>query len=264
MSASADHARKATISFDEWCLRMQRPGYRYLGSEWYKAGKALEAEAHAAPPPNPGRLSGNRCVYFSQVVDSAITRISELGAGYTALFSADLNLSKPGSPYFVSDPQLHLLRDRGVRIASWCDCEATPYSAALLMAEQRQLDFAGGQAETIGQYLRATQGGATHLIGEPSMLAQDADVLNDAIRRTRDGSLTFIGEVMHADPSYSAQGVNISSACFYVDRDQARGGYQPLSNFRVMPASLRNGCSIYTGGRMSVSDWDLYAQWTKP
>ncbi len=266
MSASADFAKQATIPWEEWVHRVRTGRYSdadLKATKWYKAGRALEAEVHATPPP-PNHPLGNRCVYFSEVTELAITRLAALGAGYTALFSADLNLSGPGRKYYVTDDQIGRLKRAGVIVASWCDCSATPYSAAKLMASERGLAYAGGQAENPGQYLRATQGGANHVIGEPSELRTNPDVLADAIRRSYDGSLAFIGEVMHPDPSYSAQGVNITSACFYVDRDAAQGGYLPLDAYGGMPKSLRDGCSVYTGGKMDGHDWDTYAAWTHP
>lgn len=216
------------------------------------------------PPHQPSRPPGARCVYFSTVTDLAVTRLCELGAGYTALFSADLNESGPGGDYYVADTQLTMLKAAGVICASWCDCSATPYGTAKLMAATRGLAFAGGQGEDPDQYLQATEGGATHVIGEPSVLKQNEDVFKNAVARSWNGSLAFIGEVMRPDPTYSAQGVNITSACFYVDRDAKEGGYIPLAAYSVMPPSLRNGCSIYTGGKMTSEDWDTYAAWTKP
>lgn len=54
MTESLDRARKTKISFDEWVLKLRKPGYRYMGTEWYRAGKALEAEAkQLAPVPVP-------------------------------------------------------------------------------------------------------------------------------------------------------------------------------------------------------------------
>lgn len=262
MSVSTDHARKATISWDAWCHKMRdQATFNYKQTEWYRAGLALEQEAKEPPPLPAMHPPGARCVYFSEVTDDAIVQMGTMGAGYTALFSADLNLSVEDKPYHVSDVQLDHLRERGVVVASWCDCAETPYSAAWTMAKERHLAFAGGQAENNDQYLRATLGGATHLIGNPANLT--GDVLQDAIRRSYAGTLAFIGEVIQPDSTYSAQGVNITSACFYIDRDKAQGGYIPLLAYAAM-GSLRNGCSLYTGGRAARQDWDTYHGWTHP
>lgn len=207
-------------------------------------------------------MSGQRCVYFSNVTDHACERFAALGPGFTALLSADRNLAVPGGSYWVSDEQLAKLRSGGGVVASWCDCDQTPYSFALALAEQRGLAFAGGQAETVAQYWNASSGRATHIIGNPAELAVDPYTLTDAIARANKGQLAFVGEVLHPDPTYSAQGIPIASACFYVEMDEAHGGYQPLSSFAVM-GGLTGSCSIYTGGRMTDADWDLYAQWTK-
>lgn len=219
---------------------------------------------NAVPPPVPNppqHPPGARCVYFSNVTQPSISRLCQLGRGYTALFSADLNESVPGGAYYVSGTQIAMLKDAGVIVGSWCDCSATPYTAAQRMADQRNLAFAGGQAEDEGQYLEAIGGGARHIIGNPANLGNS---LRDAIALSNKGAIAFIGEVMAPDPSYSAQGVNITSACFYIDRDANVGGYIPLAAYENMPAGLRAGCSIYTGGRMTSDDWDTYAAWTKP
>jgi hypothetical protein len=256
MADSADHARRATISFDEWCRRMrQLRGYEYQRTEWYKAGKALEAEA-AEPPRTPAVLHGSRCVYFSNVTDYACRRFAELGGAYTALFTAD-----PNPAYRLTDDQLSLARAGGGTVAAWADCADTTFQEAQTMAERRRLAFAGGQAESDAQYLRCTQAGGVHLVGNPANLH---GALGEAQQRSFDGTLAFIGEVLHPDPSYSAQGVNISSACFYVDRDVAQGGYIPLSAYAGMPRAMREGCSVFAAGRMQAEDWDTYAAWTHP
>jgi hypothetical protein len=226
-----------------------------------QSAKHISIDRHVPTPPPPQHPPGARCVYFSEVADHAIDRMAALGVGYTALFSADLNLSGPGGKFYVTDQQLGVLKRAGVIVASWCDCSATPYTAAQRMKQERGLVYAGGQAESEDQYVQATSLGATQIIGNPGDLGNS---LRDAIDRSYDGTLAFIGEVMRPDPSYSAQGVNITSACFYIDRDAAQGGYLPLDAYAGMPASLRAGCSIYTGGRMQDHDWDTYAAWTKP
>lgn len=218
---------------------------------------------HEPPPARVPAAFGSRCVYFSTVDQDSINRMAELGPGYTALFSADLNLSQPGRDYYVTGEQLQQLRAAGVTVASWCDCSETPYSYALQMKLERGLMFAGGQAESPEQYRQATRGGCHHIVGEPSNLKADQEVFEDAIRRSNDGTLAFIGEVMHPDPTYSAQGVNITSACFYVDRDAKEGGYLPLAAYAAMPKSLRDACSVYTGGRMTGGDYMTYQHWTK-
>ena len=54
MASSADYAKAARFTFDEWCnLMRSRASYDYKKTSWYKAGKALEAEAKPVPPPVP-------------------------------------------------------------------------------------------------------------------------------------------------------------------------------------------------------------------
>ena len=130
------------------------------------------------------------------------------------------------------------------------------------MRDRRGLDFASAQFETVGQYDALIIGSLLPLgIGNPSEL-NDAR-LADAIRRTNAGTIALIGEVLHPDPSYSARGIPISSACFYVDMDEAQGGYRPLADFAVMPAGMRATCSVYAGGALTDADWDVYQAWTR-
>ena len=70
--------------------------------------------------------------------------------------------------------------------------------------------------------------------------------------------------MLHPDPTYSGQGVQLTSVCFYVDRDAAQGGYLALEHYAGMPAGLRRGCCIYTGSAMRSTDWATYAAWTRP
>ncbi len=277
---------KATWPPEKWCEAIQEgypPGHEYdwMVTHNYKAQQAMWNAAHPnpgpvpppqpAPPPNPepappaGHPIGNRCLYFSTVDQDTVNWVATLGRFghglYTALFSADLNLGVPGGPYWATDAQVRMLNAAGIIVASWSDCSATPYSHALALAKRPGFQFAGGQAEDQAQYLQAIGSGANHIVGNPNNLGAS---LSDAINRTALGEIAFIGEILHPDPAYSAQGVSISSGCMYVDMDEEHGGYQPLTNFEVMPAGLKAGASIYTPGKMRAGDRVVYEQWTKP
>lgn len=248
-----------------------KPGEK-IGRRKGRGYYVIPAPKPAPPPPHPIVMShpvGNRCLYFSTVDPGTINWVAELGQRHghglwTALFSADRNLGVPDGPYWVSDSAVNYLTSSGITVASWSDCDVekgTPYSAAVQLAKRPGFSYAGGQAEDRGQYLNAISGGARHIVGNPNNLGAS---LSDAINRTLSGELAFIGEVLHPDPSYSAQGVNISSGCMYVDMDEEHGGYQPLASFEVMPAGLKKGASIYTAGRMTAEDRALYEKWTRP
>lgn len=269
MSASIDHARNTTISADEFLNRVRHgfrdADYAYEKTEWFKALKALEREAKTVPAPVPPPTHVRRAVrtvYFSAVTDFACQRFADLGSGYTALLSADLNLAVPGGKYWATDDQLRVLRSGGSLVGSWCDCSATPYHYAEKLYQDRRLDLATGQFESDAEYDELVANGVTFAIGNPANLT--ASRLEHAVRLSERGLLDAIGEVMNPDPTYSAQGVDIDSHCFYVDRDDNQGGYQPLAAFSTMPEPTRRACSIYTGGRMTAADWDLYAEWTRP
>lgn len=206
-------------------------------------------------------MRGQRCVYFSTVTDYAAAKFAELGPAYTALLSADLNESGLGGAYYATDEQVKTLGSRGGRVEAWCDGDQTPIEHALEFARTRGLAGVSAQFESDEQYGLLVGSKVGLGIGNPSALTR---TLADAIARVDRGELVLIGEVMIPKPDYSARGINIASACFYVDRDEAQGGYQPLERFAVMPAGMRHTCSVYTGGRMSEADWRLYAEWTRP
>lgn len=270
---------KATWPPSKWATKIETdPDYNWAGTHNFKAQQAMWNAVHPAPnpaptptpppepPTPPGHPVGNRCLYFSTVDDDTVQWVASLGrrfgAGlYTALFSADLNLAVPGKSYWITDAQVSLLTSSGITVASWSDCSATPYSHAVTLAKRPGFAYAGGQAEDEAQYLQAIRGGANHIIGNPNNLGAS---LSDAINRTSRGEIAFIGEILHPDPGYSAQGVNVSSGAMYVDMDEEHGGYQPLASFEVMPAGWKPGASIYTPGVMRAADRALYEQWTKP
>ena len=269
MTSSADFAKKATVSFDQWCAYMNLRGtaYDYRNTYWYKAGKALEEETHPPKPPAPTPSAlGQRCVYMSTVTDEAINHFTTLCQGtphgwYTILFSADLNEALPGHVYYVTEAQL-IACAKYARTASWCDSSATPTSHAVQLAHTRNMDFASGQFEDDAQYAEMSASGVPLAIGNPNNLS--AANLATAKTRQQAGLTAFIGECLEPNPAYSAQGLNIASVCFYVDRDEDKGGYLPLSAYAGHPAGQRRSCSVYTGGAMRPEDWALYREWTKP
>jgi hypothetical protein len=270
VTAAEDFAAKTTIPWDEWVRRVQSGGYtdaQLHRTYWFRAGAALEAQVRPPKPPAPVPSSlGQRCVYMSSVTEEAIDAFLRMCAGtphgwYTIIFSADLNESKPGKAYYVTDGQIAWCKKVAL-VGSWCDSSETPTAHAVLMAHTRGLDFASGQCENGAQFDDAIRMDVPLLIGNPSELA-DEGKLDDAIREQKAGR-AFIGEVLSPDPTYSAQGLDIASACYYIDRDANRGGYCPLSAYAGHPAGQRRSCSVYTGGRMLPADWELYKAWTKP
>ena len=259
------HARLTTISADEWLRRIRtNPEYAYTRTEWYKALVALELAAKAPPPPPPatGSFLAERIVVFSDVTDHSVQQFALCGPGYIAAFSADLNQSKPGGAYYVSDAQLATARSGGGRLISWSDCSATPFSEATKMRDQRGLDGAMGQCENDGQYDNMTAGGAALGIGNPSNLSQSRR--DDATARINAGTLSLTGEMLFSNPGYSGQGVPIRSVTLYTDRDAAQGGYQPLAAFDALGSGYKHNACLYSGGQASDADWDLYRSWTRP
>lgn len=237
----------------------------FLARGWSKAPATWKARylihRGAEPFPKPdGWVMGQRCIYMSGgVTDQFCQWFAGLGNKHTVLFSADANLKD--TAYHVTDAQIAICRSGGGKVASWCDSSQTPYYQAELMAAQRNLDFPSGQAETCDQWRQSMDRHAPLVIGEPSSLREQG-CLGDAINRTVNREVRFIGEMLHPQRDYSAQGVPISSVCVYVDMDEGHGGYQPLSDFAVINAAYLPTLSVYTGGRMSDEDRRLYRAWT--
>lgn len=250
---------QTTISFDAFLQKVHAGMYtpdQLRATWWYKTGKAAELVKHATPAP-PATGIGRRVVYFSNVTDFACARFAQLGPGYTARVTAD-----PNPAYRITDAQIAVLKSGGGRVESWCDCHTTFPVTAKAMAVQRGLAGWSGEFESNGAWDVLVQNGATDAIGNPSVLSPDR--LVHAIEASRNGTMRLIGEVMNPDPAYSAQGVDISSACYYVDRDDDQGGDLPVLAYLPMPAAQRATCSLYAAGVMSGADWDTFAAWTRP
>jgi len=272
LQAALAHVRRAQLSPDAFLRRVSRGDYLYTNAPWYRAMQELQAAENAGqapvpPPPGAGepvpRGVGTRCVFFSDVSTFACERFAALGPAYTALLSADLNESGPGGAYYVSDAQLATLRSGGGAVWAWCDGTATPISHARQFASDRKLAGVCSQFETQAEWAATRAAGTVLAIGNPAEFVGTPQL--DAMRAAAVGNtLAFIGECLSPDPGYSAQGVNVRSVCFYVDRDAAHGGYCPLAGYAAQPPEQRRVCSVYTGGKMTSADWALYAQWTKP
>jgi hypothetical protein len=282
LHSALNEMKQATIRPEEWCRRIHEgygtnpdgspKVYNYkVTHNWHAANFLWEARNAQPANPNPtpsNFILGARCMYFAEVDENSIVKLAAMGMRhpylYTALFSADRNLGVPGESYYPSDAEVQLLKDSHVWVGSWCDCSATPYSFAKQMKMTRQFNFSTGQFESNGEWDvvadEALMGTMDFAIGNPNNLSQDRI---DAARHLVDThEIALIGEVLQVDPGYSARGINISSECFYVGRDEGQGGYNALSNFIPMKPETRPTCSIYHGIKMRDPDWTLWEQWT--
>lgn len=263
-----DHMAQATWPPEKWARTIET-GYRghrydYAHTANFLAQQALWDAVHAptgatAGPPWYGR----RVAFLTAVTDTVIDHLCALASlGVVAAFSADRNEAwAPGGAYYATDAQIHACKTAGVKTMSWADGSATPLSYAARLRSERGLDGACGQFETLAEYDALIAAGFAVGVGNPAELTSDQARLKDAIARSSDGRTAFIGEVMQPDPGYSAQGVAITSACFYVDRDAAQGGPLPLSAYAGMPVGLRQTCSLYGPHKLDAAGWEMWREW---
>lgn len=169
--------------------------------------------------------------------------------GYTAALSAD-----PAYAEWASRGTVTLLRDRGYRVVSWCDCDATPAAAAIALIAQLGLDGWIGQAETSEQLHNCIQAGCHTIVGNPNAwTADERRIITAQIER---GVQAIIGEMYRPDPGYSAQGVPIASFCYGIALDA--GSYTPLAEYLAAspPGSIETCCVFHAAG-LRDDDWRL-------
>jgi hypothetical protein len=266
------HAEAATKT-PRWLMERVRsdPDYDYEKAELYKCLADMYAVAHPAPSPKPPpvptppppvtTIPAQRIVLMSGTIDTPADWLTEYLAtpGALILFSADLNLSKPGQPYYVTDQQLGKITAAGRSYGWWCDGTDTPISSATKLQATRGGIAVMGQWENDAQYDALINSGVGLGVGDAANLSGPRR--EDAIRRANNGELRLTGEMMWCNPAYSAMGVPIQSVTLYTDRDGAQGGYQPLTAFSALPEVLRRTCCLYTGGRSTPADWATWRSW---
>ena len=227
-----------------------------------QTAKTIEIRQHVGVPPTPGPVfdDAQRIIFFANYTEYAVENALKSNPTWEFAITAD--------PAYNDDPEERTLRDKliaGLRSQSraprpWCDCrplgEGTPYKTALAMSENLHLPPPIGQAETVAEYKHAVANGAHIIIGNPSQLATEPSVLADAIAKASAHEISFIGEVLHPDAGYSALGIPIRSACYYVGLDG--DVYQPTQRFLdVMPDGLDFTRCLYHAAALKDPDWAL-------
>jgi hypothetical protein len=218
----------------------------------------LEIRRHVdlpAPPPHVF-LPSQRVIFFANYTDEAVAGALASNSSWTFAITADPAYNDDENERTLRDRLIDGLRHQGRPPRPWCDCEGTPFAVAKRMAVDLSLPAPIGQCEKGIQYWDAIHGGAKIVIGEFAQLkASDPTALADAIAKSQSGEVQFIGEVLHPDATYSAQGVSITSACFYLGLDDSQ--YQPRSAFDVMPPGLQVAAGGYHAAAYKAADWAL-------
>lgn len=166
LAEAAAAAKAATISVDDWLRNIRtKPSYRYQNSWWYHAAKQLDQIRHLPPPrPQPSDVTavGRAWLITAQNPAEALHAPAYYGLAVTA------DRAYTGQAQAIAAAKL-----QGRRTAVWCDCDATPASAAIDMARTLGCDLWIGQCETPGQFDHAVAAGGRLLVGNLSALRDD-------------------------------------------------------------------------------------------
>lgn len=225
--------RSATIPLDEFIHRV-RYGYRGApynekATAYYKAWAAARQVGPTPPPPPPtpppavDNSLGKAWIFMAQEPDRAIWYPSYYGIAFTA----DPAYPKP------SASTLSILRSRGQRIRSWCDCHSTFPATAISMAVSLGLDGWIGEGESAPACQVAFDAGAQLVIGNLSALTE---AQKDWIRR---GKSVWINEL-------------------YLNQDESRAQREDWMNLPVAGrciASYDASGEAATGKRFPVSEY---------
>lgn len=267
--SSLDHARKAKIPVDYWCSRIRLGGYKYENTEWYKALKALEAEAKigagstsptggsggaVTPPPAPVHPYES-LIFCAQDPLTAL----KAPARYGIVLTADYGPRRPddSGPAWQTDEEgvrqvVKAFRKQNRRVLAWADCRpapgGTPASEAVQMVADYGLDGWVGQGESAAEFDHAWAYAAAAIIGNLSSLTADQKA------RIKSGYVTFIQEVYKNEdaslqPNFENLPVQVCIGLY-----PGASGYVPLQWYK-QNGFFPPGASVYYSGGISEQDW---------
>jgi len=226
-----------------------QPDYGYRSAHWHAAGAALEALKHLAPPPPldaPAPLSAAQGRIF--LADDPLSCLAA-PAWMVPVVTAD-----PGYPACQDPAVIARLHERFGQVEAWCDCvpapAGTPYSAALQLMHDRQLQGAWGQCESQAQFDAAVAAGATRLVGK---VDQSVLGLTDSVRAqlVATARVLVVVEMYAVDPAHADwrnlnRGIGGWCIATYQDKDfpQARD----VADFSAAGLYAPRRDSVYAGG----------------
>ncbi len=165
---SADYAKATTLQVDQWLHNIAtKPSYAYKTTNWYKALKALEAEAKTpapppTPPPGPDPLAPYRKLLF--MAQSPLDAL-QAGPGWTVLFTAD-----PAYDSWATKSAADQMRAAGQQVGVWYVPTEVTEARADEVAARLGTTFILGQCETSGQFDASVVQGCKAMVGNLSAL----------------------------------------------------------------------------------------------
>jgi hypothetical protein len=252
IQTALNEIRQANVSVDEWCMRVSKGGYRYMGTHVYKALKALEASAKIAPPrpkppqPIPTDLGDvQRCLFLTNDISRAMETTNRL-----LIATADMTYRN----YYTNNFIAAAINQNRFRV--WCDCHTTMPEMAYAWLDQLGLphDHFYGECESAPAFDVAYRAGSRKMVGNLSSLT--------------DGQITVIrGGIVHVtnetyfnvNPNYPVDWRNanagVGSNCMAVyESSTEHANYYSLaqqhSDGKYNPA---NDC-VYVAG-FQTQDW---------
>lgn len=246
------HAKKTSWSFDKWLAEIAtNPAYLYKGTEWYKAGKDLNAAKTAGTPPPPSPGSGLADAQARMFLAQEPLDCLQAPSHMIPVCTAD-----PGYQDYYTPDVISKLRERFALVEAWCDCrdEGTPYSMADQMVRNLQLDGqAWGQCENATEFDHAYEAGARRMIGQLAGLREDQKVRVNA----EDVHLAFelYRNVMPWQvPDYqNCTGVAGNAIGVYASETEG-AVYTPVATYKGLGYYVSGRDSVYAVG-LHPEDW---------
>ena len=252
LSIALDEAEAATVTPETWVKTIKtKANYDYTKTHWWKALKALEAAAEAAPRPGPPTLQNT--VFFAGVNQRSVEKFAALPAKWRAAFSADNgNYGDYGG---VLPPWYVQIAGKDHPVDAWG--VQTQIGADVIRAFQISygLDRSIHQAETPDQAAAVT---ASYCIGNftSEALSVQWARLNTLVLA---GKLACTHEVYDGNPADdNTEGLPVSSFTLGVAMDA--GVYYPLADLLGRtPAGARPGICVWHGSGLRDPDWAALA-----
>jgi hypothetical protein len=255
---AVDHAQATTISWDEYLSRIRtNTSYKYKNTQWYEAGKDLEATKHLEPapePPQPQPTPG-LAAKAQKLVFCAQAPLTALGApaSYIPCLTAD-----PGYASFVDASVISQLRAKFKTIAAWGVQTQIPVRTIRDFAARWALDYVILQGETSDEYRTAIEAGANVIVGNSNSWSESQR--QDATARINRGELAFSFETYTNEGApwpRDSSSAGVPAASFCLGRYAAR--WNPtLADYKAnTPASAWPLVSVYHAAACTPADWAL-------
>jgi hypothetical protein len=253
--SALEHAKKTTISCDEWCRRIDdQEDYAYTKTEWWKALRDLEA-AKNLPAPQPPQPSAGLAAKAQKLMFCAQSPLTAMGApaSYIPCLTAD-----PAYAGFVNASVISQLRSKFRTIAAWGVQTQIPAQAIRDFQARWGLNYSIFQGETDEEYVTAIQAGADVVVGNSNAWTEAHRA--EAADRVNRGQLAFCFECYTNEgapwpEASSSAGVPAASFCLGLYAAKWEPSLQAYKDHT--PASVWPLVSIYHAAGVNPSEWGL-------